>query len=278
MGEWIKLKASDGFELSAWRADPKGTPRGGIVVIQEIFGVNHHIRSVTDRFAAEGYLAIAPGVFDRVEPRVELAYDPAGIARGMELAGKINRENALDDVSAAVGAADGAGKVGETGFCMGGTYTWLASAKIPGLAAAVGYYGGGILGLEDLRPLTPTMLHFGEKDDHIPIAACANSKPCIPTCRFTSTLPGMAFTVTSAGATMRRARRSPGAGRWNSSASTWADEQKNRAVVADHGPNFTIVSRARPTHPPPCYFTSLGAPVRGDSFSCMTPSRRATSV
>ena len=88
MGEWIKLKASDGFELSAWRAEPKGTPRGGIVVIQEIFGVNHHIRSVTDRFAAEGYLAIAPAVFDRVEPGVELAYDPPGIARGMELAGE----------------------------------------------------------------------------------------------------------------------------------------------------------------------------------------------
>src|ERR1700678_2257549 len=111
MGEWIKLKASDGFELSAWRADPKGTPRGGIVVIQEIFGVNHHIRSVTDRFAAEGYLSIAPAVFDRVEPGVELAYDPAGIARGMELAGKMNRENALSEVFAAVDAAKSAGKV-----------------------------------------------------------------------------------------------------------------------------------------------------------------------
>ena len=170
MGEWIKLKTSDGFELSAWRAEPKGTPRGGIVVIQEIFGVNHHIRSVTDRLAAEGYLAIAPAVFDRVEPGVELAYDPPGIARGMELAGKMNRENALSEVSAAIDAVKSAGKVGITGFCMGGTYTWLASAKIPGLAAAVGYYGGGILGLKDLRPLAPTMLHFGEKDDHIPVA------------------------------------------------------------------------------------------------------------
>jgi len=170
MGEWIKLKTSDGFELSAWRAEPKGTPRGGIVVIQEIFGVNHHIRSVADRLAAEGYLAIAPAVFDRVEPGVELAYDPPGIARGMELAGKMNRENALSEVSAAIDAVKSAGKVGITGFCMGGTYTWLASAKIPGLAAAVGYYGGGILGLKDLRPLAPTMLHFGEKDGHIPVA------------------------------------------------------------------------------------------------------------
>jgi len=170
MGEWIKLKASDGFELSAWRADPKGAPRGGIVVIQEIFGVNHHIRSVADRLAAEGYLAIAPAVFDRVEPGVEMVYDQPSIARGMELAGKMVREKALDDIATAVAAAKGAGKVGVTGFCMGGTLTWGASAMIPGLAAAVGYYGGGILGLKDLKPLAPTMLHFGEKDDHIPIA------------------------------------------------------------------------------------------------------------
>src|ERR1700731_2803502 len=105
MGEWIKVKASDGFELSAWRADPKGAPRGGIVVIQEIFGVNHHIRSVTDRVAAEGYLAIAPAVCDRVEPGVELGYDPPGIAGGMELAGKLVREDAMMDVAAAIGAA-----------------------------------------------------------------------------------------------------------------------------------------------------------------------------
>jgi carboxymethylenebutenolidase len=170
MGEWIKLKASDGFELSAWRADPRGTPRGGIVVIQEIFGVNHHIRSVTDRFAAEGYLAIAPAVFDRAEPGVELGYDPPGIASGMELAGKLVRETSMQDVAAAIEVAAEGGKVGITGFCMGGTYTWGASARLPGLAAAVGYYGGGILGMKDLRPLAPTMLHFGEKDDHIPVA------------------------------------------------------------------------------------------------------------
>src|SRR5271163_4568832 len=104
MSDWIKLKASDGFELSAWRAEPKGAPRGGIVVIQEIFGVNHHIRSVADRVAAEGYLAIAPAVFDRVQPGVELGYDQAGIARGMELAGKLVRDAAMMDVAAAIAA------------------------------------------------------------------------------------------------------------------------------------------------------------------------------
>src|ERR1700691_2520461 len=108
MGEWIKLKASDGVEISAWRAEPQGAPRGGVVVIQEIFGVNHHIRSVTDRLAAEGYLAIAPAVFDRVEPGVELGYDEAGVAQGMQLAGKVDRENALKDIVAAVAAAKSA--------------------------------------------------------------------------------------------------------------------------------------------------------------------------
>ena len=170
MSEWIKLKASDGFELAAWRADPKGAPRGGIVVIQEIFGVNGHIRSVADRLAAEGYLAIAPAVFDRVEPGVQLGYDQPGMSAGIALAGKMNSASATLDVIAATEAAKGAGKVGIVGFCMGGTYAWVASAKIPGLAAAVGYYGGGILGMKELKPLAPTILHFGEKDDHIPVA------------------------------------------------------------------------------------------------------------
>src|ERR1700684_4348931 len=111
MSDWIKLKASDGFELSAWRADPKGAPRGGIVVIQEIFGVNHHIRSVTDRIAAEGYLAIAPAVFDRVQPGVELGYDQPGMTSGMAIAGKVVRENALKDAAAAIQVASEGGKV-----------------------------------------------------------------------------------------------------------------------------------------------------------------------
>jgi carboxymethylenebutenolidase len=170
MGEWIDLKADDGFALKAWRAAPQGAPRGGVVVIQEIFGVNHHIRSVTDRVAAAGYLAIAPALFDRVQRDVELNYDQPGIAKGMELAGKMERDKALADVASAIAAASPGGKVGITGFCMGGTYTWVASAQLSGLSAAVGYYGGGIVGLKTLQPQVPTMLHFGEKDDHIPLA------------------------------------------------------------------------------------------------------------
>ena len=170
MGEWIKLKSADGFEFFAWLAKPAGAPKGGVVVIQEIFGVNHHIQSVTDRLAAEGYLAIAPAVFDRVKPGVDLGYTQEGVGAGMELAGKMARDNTLLDIDAAVKAVSEAGKVGITGFCMGGTYSWLASAKTSGLSAAVGYYGGGVIGLKDLKPMVPTMLHFGEKDAHIPVA------------------------------------------------------------------------------------------------------------
>jgi carboxymethylenebutenolidase len=169
MGHWIELKSADGFALKAWRAEPNGKPKGGIVVIQEIFGVNSHIRSVTDRAAEAGYLAIAPAMFDRVERDVDMGYDQTTIPKGMEYAGKMNREQALADIAAAIAVASEGGKVGITGFCMGGTYTWAAAANLSGLSAAVGYYGGGILSMKDLQPKVPTMLHFGEKDAHIPI-------------------------------------------------------------------------------------------------------------
>jgi len=183
MGHWIKLKAGDGFELSAWRAEPKSAPRGGVVVVQEIFGVNAHIRSVAEGYAAEGYLAIAPAIFDRAERDVDLAAVPESFARGAGLAGKIAREAMLLDVGAAVEAAKGAGKVGVVGYCLGGTVAWLAAARVQGLSAAVGYYGGGVIGLKELKPLVPTMLHFGEKDDHIPQAGVreiAAAHPDVP--------------------------------------------------------------------------------------------------
>jgi carboxymethylenebutenolidase len=170
MGDWIKLKAADGFELAAWRAAPNGKPKGGIVVIQEIFGVNHHIRSVTDRFAAAGYLAVAPAIFDRVQPGVELDYEQPGRTEGMALAGRMDRDKLMLDVAAAVAEANPAGKTGIVGFCLGGSVAWAAAAHTPGLAAAVGYYGGQIIANKQLQPQVPTMLHFGEKDDHIPLA------------------------------------------------------------------------------------------------------------
>ena len=164
----FELTSSGGHVFAAHRADPAGTPRGGIVVIQEIFGVNHHIRAVTDGFAREGYLAIAPAMFDRVRRGVELDYTPEGIALGRELRSAIPLEAAMEDVAAAVAAASAAGRVGIVGYCWGGYITWMASAHVPGLACAVPYYGGGILDNAEIEPRCPVMAHFGERDEMIP--------------------------------------------------------------------------------------------------------------
>jgi carboxymethylenebutenolidase len=169
MGSMIELTASDGHKLAAYRADPSGRPRGGIVVIQEIFGVNSHIKQVTDGFAADGYVAIAPALFDRVQKNVNLGYSAEDIAKGREIRGKVTNDMAVKDAEAAVKAAASAGKVGIVGYCWGGFVTWLAAAKIPGLACAVPYYGGGILDNTELAPRVPLMGHFGDKDQHIPV-------------------------------------------------------------------------------------------------------------
>jgi carboxymethylenebutenolidase len=166
---WIELKPEGAGPIRAWRADPAREPRGGIVVIQEIFGVNSHIRSVADRFAAEGYLAVAPGIFEHVEPKFDVGYDAQSRERGIAIMNKVDREQMLRDVAAAVAVAKEGGKVGVVGYCLGGTVAWGAAGQLSGLSAAVGYYGGGIIGLKDLKPKVPTLLHFGEEDQHIPI-------------------------------------------------------------------------------------------------------------
>ena len=169
MGKMIELTASDGHRLAAYRADPAGKPRGGIVVIQEIFGVNSHVKSVADGFAADGYLAIAPAMFDRVQKSFDVGYSPPDIEQGRELRAKITVDMAMKDAEAAVKSAASAGKVGIVGYCWGGFVAWMASARIPGLAAAVPYYGGGILDNADIQPKVPVMGHFGEKDGMIPV-------------------------------------------------------------------------------------------------------------
>jgi carboxymethylenebutenolidase len=169
MDKMIELTAADGHKLAAYRADPAGKPRGAIVVIQEIFGVNRHIREVADGFAADGYLAIAPALFDRVQRNVDLGYTPEDIAKGREIRGKVANDMALQDTQAAIQAAAGAGKVGIVGYCWGGLITWLAAGKLSGLAAAVPYYGGGILDNAELEPKVPLMAHFGDRDQHIPV-------------------------------------------------------------------------------------------------------------
>ncbi len=170
MGKFVELTARDGARLSAWRADPAGPPRGAIVVAQEIFGVNGHIRSVCDGFAADGYAAIAPALFDRYAPKVDLGYTPADIAKGRELKAVAGIDNALADVAAARDAVAKAGKVAVIGYCWGGYVAWMAAAREPGFACAVPYYGGGILDARNERPRCPVMAHFGERDAGIPVA------------------------------------------------------------------------------------------------------------
>jgi carboxymethylenebutenolidase len=169
MGEMLTLNAEDGHQLGAYRATPSGAPRAGLVVIQEIFGVNGHIQRVTDGFAADGYAALAPALFDRVERNIQIGYTPADIEQGREIRGKISTDDAVRDVRAAVRQLAGQGlKVGVVGYCWGGTMAWLAATRIDGLAAAVGYYGGGIADAAGEKPQCPVLLHFGETDASIP--------------------------------------------------------------------------------------------------------------
>jgi carboxymethylenebutenolidase len=165
----LQLQATDGFALDAYRAEPTSAPRGGVVVTMEIFGVNAHIRAVADRFAAAGYLAIAPALFDRVERRVELGYDAAGVTRGRELVGALDQDALLCDVAAAVAAASGAGAVGAVGYCFGGAVVWAAAARLEGLACAVSYYGSRIAQMTDLAPRVPVMMHVGIHDASFPL-------------------------------------------------------------------------------------------------------------
>jgi carboxymethylenebutenolidase len=169
MGQWIELTAADGFRLSAYRADPVGQARGALVVVQEIFGVNSHIRGVCEQYASDGYVAIAPALFDRTEPRVELGYAEQDIARGRDLKAAVGIDDALRDVSAARDAVKASGKVGILGYCWGGYVTWMAASRLGGFACAVPYYGGGMLEASDEQPKCPVMAHFGRKDGHIPV-------------------------------------------------------------------------------------------------------------
>jgi carboxymethylenebutenolidase len=168
----ITLTAADGFQSSAYVAEPAGMPKGAIVVLQEIFGVNAHIRSVADRYAAAGYLAIAPAMFDRVEKNVDIGYGPEDMKRGSALKAAVEAlpaPGALQDVQAAVDWAAKAGKVGVVGYCWGGLLVWRSAELVRGLSAAVSYYGGGMTaGSEPARtPKVPVMSHFGELDKHI---------------------------------------------------------------------------------------------------------------
>ena len=170
MGKDITLTAKDGFRLGAYRADPQGAPKGGVVVIQEIFGVNHHIRAVCDRLANEGYRALAPAVFDRFAPNFQTGYSEGEVAKAMGLIPKIDWEKLMLDTNAAIDELKKEGPVAIMGFCLGGTVSFLASTAPNGLKAAVCYYGGFIAKHADKKPLYPVQMHFGETDGHIPLS------------------------------------------------------------------------------------------------------------
>ena len=170
----ITLTAADGFKSFAYVSEPSGTPKGAVVVLQEIFGVNSHIRGVADGYAAAGYLAIAPATFDRVERDIQLGYAADDMAQGSRLKAAVEAlpvPGVLQDIQAAVDHVARAGKVGIVGYCWGGLLVWRSAEKVRGLSAAVAYYGGGMTaGSEPSRhPAVPTMAHFGEQDTHISV-------------------------------------------------------------------------------------------------------------
>ncbi|MDP2619282.1 MAG: dienelactone hydrolase family protein [Hyphomicrobiales bacterium] len=170
MGTQMTLTAADGHKLSAYRAEPEMASKEGLVVLQEIFGVNKHIRSVADRFAHDGFIAAAPALFDRVSPGFEIGYSPDEVARGRETRAKVTLDEALADTQAAIDALKEEGlKVGVVGYCWGGGLAWAAATRLKGVTCAVCYYGGLIPELADEDPKCPVMLHFGEDDQSIPM-------------------------------------------------------------------------------------------------------------
>ncbi len=167
MAETLTLSADDGHQLAAYLATPAGAPKGRVVVIQEIFGVNVHIRGVCDGFAADGYAALAPALFDRVEPGIELEYGDADMTRGRELRAQCPWDKVVLDMAAARARLAAEGAVAVVGYCWGGSVTWLGATRLD-FACAVGYYGGQIIDFVDETPRCPTLLHFGAEDGAIP--------------------------------------------------------------------------------------------------------------
>jgi len=181
MGEAAQITADDGFTLGAYQAAPAGAPKGAVVVIQEIFGVNSHIREVVDGYAEAGYFAIAPQIFDRVERDIELGYEDADMGAGIEIAfQKLDHDAALKDLQAAIDAASVHGKVGVVGYCFGGLLTWRSACELNGVAAASSYYGGGLAAEADRTPRCPVIMHFGELDAHIPMSDVDQVKAAQP--------------------------------------------------------------------------------------------------
>jgi carboxymethylenebutenolidase len=174
MGAFVDLQAADGFTFPAYVAQPAGAAKGAVVVLQEIFGVNSHIRSVADGYAKEGYLAVAPSTFHRVKPGVEMGYSQDDMSAGFALKTAVEALPApgvLQDIQAAIRHAAQAGKVGIVGYCWGGLLSWRSACTLEGLSAAVTYYGGGMTTPDEAAraPRVPVLSHFGDQDHWIPL-------------------------------------------------------------------------------------------------------------
>lgn len=180
MGEFTTIMARDGHEFRAYLAAPPGVARGAVVVIQEIFGVNSHIRAVTDSYAAEGYVAVAPSLFDRVRRGIELGYSPPEMDQGRGYVMQLKPEQTLKDVAAAMAVVKHAGRIGMVGYCWGGRIAYMAASSDLPLTCAVVYYGGGITQILDRKPRCPVMYHFGERDKHITLDDVAKIKAAHP--------------------------------------------------------------------------------------------------
>lgn len=183
MGKHFTLTAADQHQLGAYRADPKGLPNGAMVVIQEIFGVNQHIRAVCDRFADElGYVAVAPALFDRSQRDYQSGYSPEEIEKSRKFIANPDWDAMMRDTAAAIADVKSVGPVGIIGFCMGGTIAFLGATRLEGLSASVCYYGGRIAAFADEKPRCPTQMHFGEKDQSIPMSDVDTIKQKRPDC------------------------------------------------------------------------------------------------
>ena len=181
MGEQISITMQDGFELGAYHSAPSGQSKGVVVVIQEIFGVNGHIREVVEGYAERGYHAIAPALFDRIEPDLQLGYTEADMGKGVVLAFQgLEMVQTMKDLQSVVDHAAEQGPVGVVGYCFGGLLTYLSACQLTGVTAASSYYGGGIAGVLDNQPKCPLIMHFGELDSHIPMADVEKIKAANP--------------------------------------------------------------------------------------------------
>ncbi len=179
MGEFTTLMARDGHEFGAYLAKPDGAAKGALIVVQEIFGVNSHIRAVADAYAKAGYLTIAPCLFDRIRRGIELGYSPAEIQEGIGYMLQVKPAQFLADLAASLNVVKHAGRVGIVGYCWGGTLAYVAACELP-VAGAISYYGGSIGQYLDKKPKVPVIYHFGEKDSHIPLEAIDKIKAVHP--------------------------------------------------------------------------------------------------